>query len=119
MIFEFPEHGYNSVQDLDEGHLQQKELKTLAERLLIYLRRLDKKLYLREPLTLLLICREFAVLEVEREDEFSPLKNAPGAGSSCPETARQDLINSHFRWITNAGGEFFSPDGSVYKAEQR
>ena len=58
-------------------------------------------------------CSDFAVLEVEREDEFSPLKNAPGSGSNCPETARQDLINCHFRAIVKAGGKFVNADGSV------
>eukprot|EP00794_Sanderia_malayensis_P016886 gene16886-18592_t len=55
---------------------------------------------------------EFAVLEVNREEEFSPLKNAPGTGSNCPETARQDLINLHYRFITKAGGKFVDSDGT-------
>ena len=55
------------------------------------------------------------MLEVERKDEFSPLKNAPGAGSNCPETARQDLINCHFRAIVKAGGKFVNSDGSDCK----
>ncbi len=62
---------------------------------------------------------EFAVLEVPREDEFSPLKNGPGAGSNCPETARQDLINAHYRFITNAGGRFVNADGVTLSTDMK
>lgn len=47
--------------------------------------------------------RRFAVLEVARSDEFSPLKNAPGAGSDDPETSRRDLLAQHRRFLENAG----------------
>jgi len=45
----------------------------------------------------------FAVLEVEREEEFSPLKNAPGTGSDDPETSRRDLLAQHKRFLEKAG----------------
>ncbi|KAJ7269419.1 UDP-N-acetylglucosamine diphosphorylase [Mycena haematopus] len=45
----------------------------------------------------------FSVLEVVREDEFSPLKNAPGTGSDDPETSRRDLIAQHRRFLEQAG----------------
>jgi UDP-N-acetylglucosamine/UDP-N-acetylgalactosamine diphosphorylase len=49
------------------------------------------------------INRTFAVWEVCREDEFSPLKN--GAGSKdTPETCRRDLILQHIRYLKQAGG---------------
>lgn len=41
------------------------------------------------------VCRTFAIWEVERSHEFSPLKNAPGSKSDCPETARNDLLAYH------------------------
>ncbi|CEP17588.1 hypothetical protein [Parasitella parasitica] len=47
----------------------------------------------------------FSVLEVDRLDEFSPLKNAPGSASDCPETSRRDIIAQHVRFIENAGGK--------------
>ncbi|KAI7857611.1 nucleotide-diphospho-sugar transferase [Circinella umbellata] len=47
----------------------------------------------------------FSVLEVDRKDEFSPLKNAPGAGADCPETSRRDIIAQHIRFIEAAGGK--------------
>lgn len=46
----------------------------------------------------------FATLEVAREDEFSPVKNAPGSNVDCPETARDDLMCEGQRWIKAAGG---------------
>jgi len=45
----------------------------------------------------------FAVLEVARIEEFSPLKNAPGTGSDDPETSRRDLLLQHRRFLEKAG----------------
>jgi UDP-N-acetylglucosamine/UDP-N-acetylgalactosamine diphosphorylase len=45
----------------------------------------------------------FAVLEVERNQEFSPLKNAPGTGSDDPETSRRDLLAQHRHFLEQAG----------------
>lgn len=45
----------------------------------------------------------FAVLEVERNQEFSPLKNAPGTGSDDPDTSRRDLLAQHKHFLELAG----------------
>jgi UDP-N-acetylglucosamine/UDP-N-acetylgalactosamine diphosphorylase len=45
----------------------------------------------------------FAVLEVARQDEFSPLKNASGTGSDDPDTSRRDLLAQHRRFLEQAG----------------
>ena len=47
--------------------------------------------------------RRFAVLEVARADEFSPLKNAPGTGADDPGTSRRDLLAQHRRFLEAAG----------------
>ncbi|KAJ1678861.1 UDP-N-acetylglucosamine pyrophosphorylase, partial [Spiromyces aspiralis] len=47
-----------------------------------------------------------AVLEVAREDEFSPLKNAPGSATDCPETSRRHLIEQCVRFARAAGATF-------------
>lgn len=41
------------------------------------------------------------IMEVLREDEFSPVKNMEGENS--PATSRQDMVNLFGRWLRNAG----------------
>lgn len=45
----------------------------------------------------------FAVLEVDRKEDFSPLKNAPGTGADDPETSRRDLLAQQKRFLEAAG----------------
>ena len=47
---------------------------------------------------------KFACMEVKREDEFSPLKNARGTGEDDPDTSRKDMLAQGTRWIKAAGG---------------
>jgi UDP-N-acetylglucosamine/UDP-N-acetylgalactosamine diphosphorylase len=49
--------------------------------------------------------RNLCVLEVDRAEEFSPLKNAPGSKADCPETSRRDLLAQQARWLKAAGAE--------------
>lgn len=46
--------------------------------------------------------QRFFVYEVERNDEFSPLKNADSAQVDCPSTCRKDLVELHKRWLKNS-----------------
>lgn len=55
--------------------------------------------------------RNFVVWDVQREDEFSPLKNADGAVKDTPTTARQDLFALHERYIRAAGGVLVDDEG--------
>ncbi|KAL8903265.1 MAG: hypothetical protein Q9207_004034 [Kuettlingeria erythrocarpa] len=47
---------------------------------------------------------KFACMEVKREEEFSPLKNAKGTGEDDPDTSKQDILNQGRRWVENVGG---------------
>lgn len=47
---------------------------------------------------------KFVVLSVERDEEFSPLKNADTVGKECATTARNDVYKYHKRLIETAGG---------------
>ncbi|PPJ50631.1 hypothetical protein CBER1_05754 [Cercospora berteroae] len=46
---------------------------------------------------------KFASMEVKREDEFSPLKNAKGTGEDDPETSRKDILLQGKRFLEEAG----------------
>lgn len=54
--------------------------------------------------------KELAVLEVERTEEFSPLKNGAGTSSDNAVTSRRDLLSQQKRWIEAVGG---SVEGEV------
>lgn len=45
-----------------------------------------------------------AVLDVIREEEFAPVKNAPGSPSDSPDTAREYLSTLAKKWVKDAGG---------------
>jgi UDP-N-acetylglucosamine/UDP-N-acetylgalactosamine diphosphorylase len=46
----------------------------------------------------------WGLMEVHREEEFSPVKNAPGTGVDSPDTAREHVLRLHSSWVTQAGG---------------
>ncbi|SCU90507.1 LAMI_0E02388g1_1 [Lachancea mirantina] len=48
---------------------------------------------------------KFGCLEVDRESEFAPLKNASGSANDNPETSRQAFLNLCVRWLKLAGAK--------------
>ena len=46
---------------------------------------------------------QFASMEVRREDEFSPLKNAKGTGEDDPDTSKRDIMQQGAKWVKAAG----------------
>ncbi|KAK4136595.1 nucleotide-diphospho-sugar transferase [Trichocladium antarcticum] len=53
---------------------------------------------------------KFACMEVRREDEFSPLKNARGTGEDDPDTSKYDIMAQGKRWVQAAGATVVSGD---------
>lgn len=53
---------------------------------------------------------KFACMEVRREDEFSPLKNARGTGEDDPDTSKRDIMAQGKRWVQAAGATVVSED---------
>ena len=47
---------------------------------------------------------KFGVFEVDRKEEFSPLKNGKGSNEDNPETSRRDVLLQGRRWLEAAGG---------------
>ena len=54
-----------------------------------------------------------AILETLREDEFSPVKNAPGAATDSPDTARAIATAQARRWVVAAGGTISGDDDAL------
>ncbi|EFN54432.1 hypothetical protein CHLNCDRAFT_31829 [Chlorella variabilis] len=53
-----------------------------------------------------------ALFEVRREEEFAPVKNAPGQGlADSPDTARDAILALHKGWVEAAGGQVTSSEG--------
>lgn len=48
----------------------------------------------------------FFLWEVDRENEFSPLKNANAAGKDCLSTCQRDLFAESKRWLKESGAVF-------------
>lgn len=59
--------------------------------------------------------KKFASMEVKREDEFSPLKNAKGTGEDDPDTSKRDIMDQGKRWVQAAGATVVSEgtDGGI------
>jgi UDP-N-acetylglucosamine/UDP-N-acetylgalactosamine diphosphorylase len=56
---------------------------------------------------------KFACMEVKREDEFSPLKNAKGTGEDDPDTSRKDILLQGKRFLEEAGATVISEDADA------
>lgn len=52
-----------------------------------------------------------ALMEVSRDDQFAPVKNAPGSETDSPDTARAAIMKLHRRWVEAAGGMVQAPNG--------
>lgn len=46
----------------------------------------------------------WGLMEVNRSEEFSPVKNAPGTDTDSPDTARDHVLKLHSSWVRSAGG---------------
>jgi UDP-N-acetylglucosamine/UDP-N-acetylgalactosamine diphosphorylase len=55
--------------------------------------------------------RDGLVLETQRADDFSPVKNAEGVDS--PRTAREDQLRQYVRWLRSAGAAVATDDGGL------
>lgn len=51
-----------------------------------------------------------AILEVDREEEFAPVKNAPGSSSDSPDTAREKLSVLAKSWLQSVKAALKSDD---------
>jgi len=56
---------------------------------------------------------KFACLEVERKEEFSPLKNGKGSSEDNAETSKKDIMEQGARWLRAAGAFVVSEGDSA------
>ncbi|KIW19157.1 hypothetical protein PV08_03450 [Exophiala spinifera] len=56
---------------------------------------------------------KFACLEVDRKEEFSPLKNGKGSTEDNAETSKRDIMDQGARWLRAAGAVVVSETDSA------
>jgi UDP-N-acetylglucosamine/UDP-N-acetylgalactosamine diphosphorylase len=64
-----------------------------------------------------ILIRNFAIWEVLREQEFSPLKNGNDEKKETPTTCRNDLYAQHIKWLKEAGAVIESQNDQVVNCE--
>lgn len=57
------------------------------------------------------MAQQVTLMEVARDSEFAPVKNAPGSASDSPDTARHAILSLHQRWVQEAGGSVTGAEG--------
>ena len=57
-----------------------------------------------------LLCEpeKIGLLEVKRQEEFAPVKNASGSSEDSPDTARDLISKLHQNWLVQKGIKFSS-----------
>lgn len=60
---------------------------------------------------------QLAVLLIHRDQEFSPLKNAPGTKDSNPETCRNETYKLHRKFLEDAGAIVLNGDNGETEIE--
>eukprot|EP01023_Acetabularia_acetabulum_P030399 TRINITY_DN2861_c1_g2_i1.p1 TRINITY_DN2861_c1_g2~~TRINITY_DN2861_c1_g2_i1.p1 ORF type:complete len:508 (-),score=87.02 TRINITY_DN2861_c1_g2_i1:310-1704(-) len=51
------------------------------------------------------LAQQVALFEVDRNEEFAPVKNAPGSDKDSPDTALRATLTLQKKWVENAGGK--------------
>jgi UDP-N-acetylglucosamine/UDP-N-acetylgalactosamine diphosphorylase len=59
------------------------------------------------------LAERWLVMEVAREDEFAPVKNAPGDPTDSPDTARKMISEQGVRWLRAAGATVIAEDADA------
>jgi UDP-N-acetylglucosamine/UDP-N-acetylgalactosamine diphosphorylase len=60
---------------------------------------------------------KFACFEVDRKEEFSPLKNARGTAEDNPDTSKADIMEQGARWLQVAGATVVSESSGPLAVE--
>jgi len=60
---------------------------------------------------------QMAVLEGPRDEEFSPVKNAPGSAKDSPDSARAMLTAQSKKWLEAAGFKFVGKPDATWQCE--
>lgn len=49
--------------------------------------------------------RNFSIWEVDRKEEFSPLKNCLNEASDNELSCKRDILEQHYKWLVKAGAK--------------
>ncbi|CAM9433878.1 unnamed protein product [Discosporangium mesarthrocarpum] len=63
------------------------------------------------------LSEKMVLFEAVREDEFAPVKNAPGSATDSPDTARKMMSDQARRWAEAAGASLTGGDGGEEPCE--
>ena len=91
---------YMNGSDCDVYHLAKKNIPIMGGTDVVPGFKLESFIFHVFPLS-----QRMALLDVPRESEFAPVKNAPGATTDCPDTARLAISNLSKQWLKNAGAK--------------
>ena len=78
-------------------HVAKKKIPSMGKRV----DGIKLELFIFDPFPL---ADEWGLMEIKRDEQFAPVKNAPGSPVDSPDTAREAVMSLHRNWVEAQGG---------------